>query len=127
DGVRPRARAGLPDRGRSAGRRGDVRYAREDGRPGQRAGEGVLPRVVRGGASEGDGTRTVGGSQARDRRAAAARPRGTRRIRGDSTQVMERLISVNPPLVLALIAMVTVQLFKFLYTWILRRRLDFTR
>ena len=33
----------------------------------------------------------------------------------------------NPPLMLALVAMVTVQLFKFFFAWIWFRRIDFTR
>jgi uncharacterized protein len=40
---------------------------------------------------------------------------------------MEELIRFNPPLVLALLAMVTVQLFKFFFGWIAYGRPDFTR
>jgi uncharacterized protein len=40
---------------------------------------------------------------------------------------MEKLILQNPPLALAIVAMVTVQLFKFFFAWGLNRRLDFTR
>jgi len=40
---------------------------------------------------------------------------------------MEALIRFNPPLVLAIIAMVTVQLFKFFFWWARYRKLDFTR
>jgi uncharacterized protein len=40
---------------------------------------------------------------------------------------METLILRNPPLVLAVVAMVTVQLFKFFFAWGLYRRPDFTR
>lgn len=37
------------------------------------------------------------------------------------------LIEWNPPLVLALLAVVTVQLFKFTFTWVAKRRIDFRR
>jgi uncharacterized protein len=40
---------------------------------------------------------------------------------------MEELIRFNPPLVLALLAMVTVQLFKFFFGWVVYGRPDFTR
>ncbi len=40
---------------------------------------------------------------------------------------MEALIRYNAPLVLAVIAIVSVQLFKFIVAWIWYRRLDFTR
>jgi acid phosphatase family membrane protein YuiD len=40
---------------------------------------------------------------------------------------MERFVEFNPPLVLALIAMVSVQLFKFFFAWIWLRKIDFTR
>ncbi len=40
---------------------------------------------------------------------------------------MEEIIRFNPPLVLALIAMVTAQAFKFVVSWIQYRRPDFTR
>jgi uncharacterized protein len=41
--------------------------------------------------------------------------------------VIDRVISFNPPLILALIAMVTVQLFKFFFTWLIGGKLDFRR
>jgi uncharacterized protein len=41
--------------------------------------------------------------------------------------VINDLIRMNPPLALALLAMVTVQLFKFFFAWILYHRQDFTR
>jgi acid phosphatase family membrane protein YuiD len=41
--------------------------------------------------------------------------------------VIREIIAYNPPLVLALLAMVTAQLFKFLYWWGRRGRPDFTR
>jgi uncharacterized protein len=37
------------------------------------------------------------------------------------------LVALNPPLVLAVLAMLSVQLFKFLLAWYARGRLDFTR
>lgn len=40
---------------------------------------------------------------------------------------MQEIIRFNPPLMLALIAMVTVQTFKFVASWIQYRRPDFTR
>jgi hypothetical protein len=40
---------------------------------------------------------------------------------------MEETIRFNPPLVLAMIAMATVQLFKFFFAWARYRRPDFTR
>jgi acid phosphatase family membrane protein YuiD len=40
---------------------------------------------------------------------------------------MDSFIDFNPPLMLALIAMSTVQLFKFVFGWILTHRLDFRR
>jgi uncharacterized protein len=40
---------------------------------------------------------------------------------------METIIGFNPPLMLALTAMVTAQLFKFFFAWGLYRRPDFTR
>jgi uncharacterized protein len=40
---------------------------------------------------------------------------------------MEELIRVNPPLMLALVTMATVQLFKFFFSWALTGRVDFTR
>lgn len=41
--------------------------------------------------------------------------------------MIDRLISFNPPFALALAAMVTAQLFKFFFGWLLTRRLDFRR
>jgi uncharacterized protein len=41
--------------------------------------------------------------------------------------VIQDLIRQNPPLTLALLAMMTVQLFKFFFAWGLYRRPDFTR
>ncbi len=41
--------------------------------------------------------------------------------------MIERLILLNPPLVLAVVAMVSVQLFKFFFAWIWFRKIDFTR
>lgn len=38
-----------------------------------------------------------------------------------------RMVGWNPPLVLAVISMITVQVFKFLSNWILTRRVDFQR
>jgi acid phosphatase family membrane protein YuiD len=40
---------------------------------------------------------------------------------------MEEILRFNPPLVLAMIAMITVQLFKFFFAWARYRRPDFTR
>lgn len=40
---------------------------------------------------------------------------------------MEDLIRLNPPLVLAVMAMATVQLFKFVVAWFVYRRPDFRR
>lgn len=40
---------------------------------------------------------------------------------------MESIVLWNPPLVLAIVAMTTAQLFKFFFGWILTRRLDFRR
>lgn len=40
---------------------------------------------------------------------------------------MNQLVSLNPPFVLALIAMTTAQFFKFFYAWARYRRPDFTR
>lgn len=40
---------------------------------------------------------------------------------------MEDVVRFNPPLVLALLAMVTVQLFKFVFSWLRFGRPDFTR
>lgn len=41
--------------------------------------------------------------------------------------MIEGVIGFNPPLVLALLAMSTVQLFKFLFAWLIYGRPDFTR
>lgn len=41
--------------------------------------------------------------------------------------MIERLIYFNPPLVLAVIAMLTVQLFKFFFYWAWNGKADFTR
>ncbi|MEX2569932.1 MAG: divergent PAP2 family protein [Gemmatimonadota bacterium] len=40
---------------------------------------------------------------------------------------MEEIVSYNPPLVLAVLAMTTVQLFKFFFAWAWFGRPDFTR
>ncbi len=41
--------------------------------------------------------------------------------------MIDRLIALNPPVLLALAAMVTAQLFKFFFGWALTRQLDFRR
>jgi acid phosphatase family membrane protein YuiD len=41
--------------------------------------------------------------------------------------VIARVIEFNPPLVLAIVAMTTVQLFKFVFFWIRNGKADFTR
>lgn len=40
---------------------------------------------------------------------------------------LRSFVAWNPPLILALIAVVTVQLIKFVSTWVLKRRVDFER
>jgi acid phosphatase family membrane protein YuiD len=41
--------------------------------------------------------------------------------------VIERIIGFNPPLMLAVTAALTVQIFKFLFAWVRAGKLDFTR
>lgn len=41
--------------------------------------------------------------------------------------MIARIVAFNPPLVLAVVAMLTVQLFKFFFFWIWRGRPDFRR
>src|SRR5690606_34917883 len=129
--VRAETRPGGPDRRRRPGRGRKPGGAREDdgSRPGPRQGDvSVAPgpgrRAQAGAGGGGCGDRRPARRRDRIRRAGGA---GPLRSREGPVSRIDALIALNPPLVLAVLALVTVQIMKFAITLIAHRRVDFQR
>src|SRR5690606_14155820 len=116
---------------RRARRVGEHRGTGQDCRPGPGPGQGDVsgtPRTRRGAAPGGCGGR-CGGGRATSCRCDFARAGGVGTVCGGAGPMsgLERLIAWNPPLVLAIAALVSVQVIKFVSTLVVKRRLDFER